>query len=198
MKRYCNCYNGENANFTFYFEDFEKEEAERIQAFLLQDSHFIIDDPNVLENIGKENISMIRNKNFTLGQVVISKDPEDKGHFIIKGSSTSKDGVGDESSLTYRGNIYEGLNFIAIIGLVQDNQTKECKFSEVNWCYEKSVDPTRLTRYNIKTRPLGERNDSLDLEGGDVVYIVEEGFKITDDPTKAFKTAKKEVKAKKR
>lgn len=198
MKRYCNYYNGENANFTFYFEGFEKEEAERIQAFLLQDSHFIIDDSDVLEKIGKENISMIRDKNFTLGQVVISKDPEDKGHFVINGSSTSKDGLGDESSLTYRGNIYEGLNFIAIIGLVQDNQTKTCKFSEVNWCYEKTVDPTKLTRHNIKNAPIGATSDKWDLEGEDVVYTVSEDFKITDNPIKVFKEGKKEIKVKKK
>ena len=198
MKKYCNYYNGENANFTFMFENFEKEEAERIQAFLLQDSHFIIDDENVLDNIGRENISLIRDKNFTLGKIVISKDPQDKGHFIILGSSKTKDSLGEETGLIYRGNIYEGLNFIAIVGLVQDEQTKTCHFSEVNWCYEKTVDPNRLTRYNIKNQTLGATVDKWDLEGGDIVYTVSEDFKITDNPTKAFKESKKEVKVKKR
>lgn len=198
MNKYHNYYNGENANFAFYFDGFQEEEAKRIQAYMLQDSHFIIDDENVLYNLGKEEISSIKDKNYTLGKILITKDRLDKGHFIISGTSVTKDFQGEEHTHKYYGDIYEGLNFIAIKGIVQDARTSFCKFSEVNWCYEKSVDPTRLTRYNIKTRPLGERNDSLDLEGGDVVYIVEEGFKITDDPTKAFKTAKKEVKAKKR
>lgn len=198
MNKYYNYYNGEKANFTFFFDGFTEEEAKRIQAYMLQDSHFIIEDENALENIGKEKITSIRDKNFTLGTITVSKDPQDKGHFSILGCSTTKDFQGDEIELIYRGDIYEGLNFIAIKGLVQDKKTCTCKFSEVNWCYEKSVDPTKLTRYNIKTRPLGERNDSLDLEGEDIVYCVKEGFKITDNPAKTFKTAKKEVKAKRR
>ena len=198
MNKFYNYYNGEKANFTFFFDGFAQEEAERIQAYMLQDSHFIIDDENVLDNIGKEKISLIKDKDFTLGTITISKDPQDKGHFTVLGCSVTKDLVGDETSLIYRGDIYEGLNFIAIKGMVQDKETFSCKFSEVNWCFEKSVDPTRLTRYNIKTRPLGERNDSLDLESEDIVYVVNEGFKITDNPTSTFKTSKKEEKVKKR
>lgn len=193
MEKYYNYYNGEEVNFTFFFDGLNKEESERIQAYMLQDSHFIIDDENVLENIGKEKISLIRDKNFTLGTITVTKDPKDKGHYIIHGCSKTRDSQGDETGLIYRGNIYEGLNFIAIQGLVQDEQTKSCKFSEVNWCYEKTCDPTSLIRYNIKRRPLGERNDSLDLEGEDIVYRVQEGFKITDNPTKVFKENKKEV-----
>lgn len=198
MNKYYNYYNGENANFTFFFDGFTKEEAERVQAYMLQDSHFILDDENVLENIGKEKITQIRDKNFTLGTITISKDPQDKGHFIILGCSRTKDFQGDESGLIYRGDIYEGLNFIAIKGLVQDEQTHMCKFSEVNWCYEKTVDPTRLTRYNIKNTPLGANSDKWDLEGEDIVYRVKEGFRITDNPTKAFKESIKEVQVKKR
>ena len=145
---------------------------------------------------GKEKISSIKDRNFTLGTITISKDPKDKGHFSILGYSVTKDFQGDETELIYRGDIFEGLNFIAIKGLVQDKKTCSCKFSEVNWCYEKSVEPTRLTRYNIKTSPIGERHDSLDLEDGDIVYYITEGFKITDNPTNVFKTAKKEVKVK--
>jgi len=198
MNKFYNYYNGEKANFTFFFDDFEEEEAKRIQAYMLQDSHFIIDDENVLENIGKENIISIRDKNFTLGNITVSKDPNDKGHFIILGFSKTKDFQGSELDLIYRGDIYEGLNFIAVKGIVQDKKTFSCKFSEVNWYYEKSVDATSLIRYNIKIRPLGEKNDSLDLEGEDIVYRVDEDFKITDNPTNVFKTAKKEVKLKRK
>lgn len=198
MDRYYNYYNGEDANFTFIFDDFTKEEAERIQAYMLQDSHFIIEDENVLEKIGKEKIESIKDKNFTLGVVTISKDQNDKGHFIISGWSKTRDFDGAESGLIYRGDIYEGLNFIAIKGLVQDEKTHECKFSEVNWCYEKSVDLTRLIRYNIKNTPIGASNDKWDLENEDIAYYVGEDFKISDNPTKTFKEEKKEIKVKKR
>ena len=105
MNKFYNYYNGEKANFTFFFDGFVQEEAERIQAYMLQDSHFIIDDENVLENIGKEKISLIKDKDFTLGTITISKDPQDKGHFTVLGCSVTKDLVGDETSLIYRGDI---------------------------------------------------------------------------------------------
>ena len=198
MEKYCNYYNGEDANFAFVFEGMDKEEAERVQAYILQDSHFIIDDENVLDNLGKQEITSIRDKNFTLGHITIAKDSHDKGHYTINGWSKTKDFEGQDLDLRYCGNVYQGLNFIAVIGLVQDEKTKSCRFSEINWCYEKSVDPTRLTRHNIKNAVLGATTDRWDLEGGDVVYTVSEDFKITDNPTKTFKESKKEVKVKKR
>ena len=34
MNRYYNYYNGEAANFTFFFDEFTEEEAKRIQAYM--------------------------------------------------------------------------------------------------------------------------------------------------------------------
>lgn len=197
-EKYINYYNGEDANFSFIFEGVTKEEALRVQAYMLQDSHFIIQDENALEKLSEEQVEITREKNFTKGNISISKDSHDKGRLIITGSSKTTDFQGDVTGLVYRGNIYSGLNFIAITGIVEDEQTRMCKFSEVNWCYEKSVDPTRLTRHNIKNNPNGSKEDKLDLEGEDIIYMVNEGFKITDNPTEVFKTAIRKLRVKRK
>lgn len=199
--KYVNYYNGEKMNIAFFFDGIIKEEAKRLQAYMLQDSHFIIDDNAVLDKLSENQEEIVADKDYTVGHITISSDENDKGHFKILGCSKTIDSQNKESALIYRGDIYAGLNCVAIVGLVQDEQTNTCHFSEVNWCYEKSVDPTSLTRYNIKRRPLNfdfDRHDSLDLEGEDLVYTVSDNFRITDDPTSVFKKSKKEIKVKKR
>ena len=51
---YINYYNGENSLISFEFEGLTKEEGKRIQAYLLQDSTFFIQDEEALKKISEE------------------------------------------------------------------------------------------------------------------------------------------------
>jgi len=197
-KRYTNYYNSENINFTFIFEGVTNEEALRIQAYMLQDSHYIIEDEEVLSKISEEQLELIEKNNITRGTIYINRNQKDKHSYTIEGNSQNVDFNGDIVDLKYKGNIYEGLNFIAVVGHVKDEETKQYKFSEINWYYDKNINPTKLIRSNIKVMPLTQNVDYLDLEDGDIIYEVDKDFNIKDNPTKIFKNSKKEIKVKKK
>lgn len=186
---YVNYYNGENTSVKFEFRGMSKEEAERVQAYLLRDNKFYIDDEDALSKISEHEEEILSDKNYSKTDIIIRKDPNQKGHMTLEGYMTVVDGQQDRFEYNLSSNIYEGLNFIAIVSLLQDRQSCECQFQSINWCYEKSYKPDKLIRYDIKTSPIGGPGTTYDI----IEYEVEPGFKITSNPTQVFSNNKKEL-----
>ncbi len=198
MEKYVNYYNGDNTNITFEFEEMTKEEAERIQAYMLQDSHLIIYDEDVLSKISEESEEVVPTRSYMRGTLVFRRDPEDKGHISFTGTSENTDYSGEVSSYKYRGNIFEGLNFVAVLGIREDTKTNYCKFSSINWFHDKVYNPNVIVRSNIRTESIGDNPDKWDLEKEDLEYAVADGFDVTKNPTSEFIKGKKSVKVKKK
>jgi hypothetical protein len=59
--------------------------------------------------------------------------------------------------------------------------------------YEKSYDPTKLVRYDIKNGPIGRIEPLYEI----VEYETVEGFNIKKNPKEVFNKNKKEAKVKK-
>ena len=189
---YINYYNGENKLISFEFDGLTKEEALRIQAYLLQDSTFFIDDEESLKRIGEEPIELFKCDDYVEGEIYIKKSKENRDHYILDGFQRHVIG-NDEYEFGLSANIYEGLNFIAFEGMKKNIHSCSCTSTSINWMYEKSYDPTKLVRYDIKNGPIGRIEPTYEI----LEYETVEGFNIKKDPTEVFNKNKKEAKVKK-
>ena len=199
MGKYVNYYNDENTNLTFEFNNMTKEEAKRLQAYMLQDNHLIIYDENILDKISEKKEEIDETKPYMTGVITLEKSKSDKGHTTISGTSKSVDFSGEETITRYCANIFEGLNFVSISGFREDEKTHHCMFSSVNWFHDKIYNPERVVRFNTKQMTIGAiEQDKFDLEGEDLEYTVSEGFDISHNPTEEFKKGMKSVKVKKK
>ena len=189
---YINYYNGENSLISFEFEGLTKEEGKRIQAYLLQDSTFFIQDEEALKKISEEAIELFKCDDYVEIEIYIKKSPENKDHYILEGYQ--KHVVGnDEYEFSLFSNIYEGLNFIAFESMKKNIQSSSCVSSSINWMYEKAYDPTKLVRFDIKNGPIGRIEPTYEI----IEYEIVDGFNIKKDPTEVFNKNKKEAKVKK-
>ena len=149
---YINYYNSENSLISFEFEGLTKEEATRLQAHLLQDSTFFIQDEEALKKISEEQQKLFKCDDYTKGEIYIKKLPENRDHYILDGYQ--KHVVGnDEYKFGLYANIYEGLNFIAFEGMKKNIDLCSYVSTTINWMYEKSYDPNKLVRFDIKNGP---------------------------------------------
>ena len=189
---YINYYNGENSLISFEFEGLTKEEGNRIQAYLLQDSTFFIQDKEALKKISEEAIELFKCDDYIEGEIYIKKSPENKDQYILEGYQKHVVGS-DEYEFSLFSNIYEGLNFIAFESTKKNIQSPSCVSSSINWMYEKAYDPTKLVRFAIKNRPIGRLEPTYER----IEYETVDGFNIKKDPTEVFNKNKKEAKVKK-
>lgn len=190
MNKYTNYYNDENTMVSFTFNDMTEEEAKRIQAYILQDSHLIIYDEDILGKLDDSESVIDKTKPYVVGSVTINRDKYDRGHFIIEGTLDQKEDS-KETSYRYTGDVFEGLNFVSVSGIRINTANGVCGFSSINWFHDKIYNPTKLTRFNIKTSLMA--NDPYDLENDDIEYTVSEEFDISHNPTEEFKNGKKKT-----
>lgn len=189
---YINYYNGENNLYSFEFDGLTKEESERIQAYLLQDSTFFIKDEDALKKISEEPIELFKCEPYTEGEIYIKRSNDNKDHFVLSGYSRSVNGD-KEYEYNMSSNIYEGLNFIAFVNILENRKNNHCEFSSFSWIYEKAHDPNKLLRYDIKNGPIGRIDPTYDI----VEYEIVDGFTIKSSPVETFNKNKKETKVKK-
>lgn len=186
--KYKNYYNGENESFSFEFEGLTKEESLRIQAYLLKDSEIYINDLDSLNKISEQQEEISTAKGYSIGEVYIRKDLKVKGHFILSGYKKVVDSSGGVREYNLSSNIYEGLNFISTVSVLEDRGNISHKMSSVCWCYEKNRRPDKLIRYDAMKGPTA-------IEEYDVIeYEVNNGFSIESNPTEIFKQNKRELK----
>lgn len=189
---YINYYNGENSLISFEFDGLTKEESERIQAYLLQDSTFFIKDEEALKKISEEPIELFKCEPYTEGEIYIKRSNDNKDHFILSGYSRSINGD-QECEYNMSSNIYEGLNFIAFVSILENRKNSHCEFSSFSWIYEKAYDPNKLLRYDSKNGLIGNFEPTYAI----VEYETTDGFTIKSNPIKTFNKNKKETKIKK-
>jgi len=194
---YLNFYNNEeeNATILFKFDEIKKEEALRLQAYLLKDNTFFVVDEDSLDKISEENRISSSKKISTIGEISLEKDPTDLNNIILSGTIITIDSSNQKHNYEISGSIFEGLNFVAITASKQDIQTSEHEFLSVNWCYEKSYKEDKLIRNDIKTPStwIASEPDCDVIE-----YTVSDGFNIKENPTEVFKENKKTPKVKRK
>ena len=61
--------------------------------------------------------------------------------------------------------------------------SSSCVSTSINWMYEKSYDPTKLVRYDIKNGPIGRIEPLYEI----VEYETIEGFNIKKNPKEVSK-----------
>jgi len=189
---YINYYNGENCMYSFTFEGFSKEEATRIQAYLLQDNPLFINDEEVLNKINESPKEIFKCEAYTEGEIYIKKALDSEDHYILFGyCKTVNNQLEKEYNMSC--NIYEGMNFIAFVSLLESRGIYSCQTSTFSWVYEPKVNPNKLTRYD--SRKVGGMllDETLSED-----YEVSENFNIRDNPVAIFTNNKKETKVKKK
>lgn len=187
--KYKNYYNGENESFSFEFEGLTKEESLRVQAYLLKDNSIYINDFDSLDRISEQQEPISTEKGYSIGKIYIRKNKNNSGHLILSGYKKIVDCIGNVTEFNLSSNIYEGLNFISIVCLLEEKNNIVRGMSSTCWCYEKSYKPDKLTRYNSKKGlPIVDENEVIE-------YTVNDGFCIASNPTEVFKQNKKEIKS---
>lgn len=186
--KYKNYYNGEDESLSFEFEGLTKEESLRIQAYLLKDNDIYINDSDSLNKIDEQPKEISTEKGYSEGHIYIRKNQSNQGHYMLDGYKKIVDSLGDISEYNLSANIFEGLNFISMVCMLEDRRTMSHKMSSTCWCYEKSHKPDKLICYNTVKSLTSEEYDVIE-------YTVNEEFSIESNPTEIFRKNKKEIKS---